>query len=1815
MSSNTTGFHALRDEDVTQALTQLLVPRLQSIIVNRAAGHCMRAADLDPELMVNVARALQLATPEAQIHILGSGDSPDGELFISSTKLVELRNPLPDGTLRPQLLVFLPANLHTNAEDSFNVASFEEIYVTGVYEELVSTLLPRVPVQFQGHVKELLLLLKKEKWTWADPIWQGRFLLTAIINGIDEESLGASLYEMGLVPDFQLFGDPSLALTRVRKNLEAVRTLTAGDQSIRGRVLSLDLVDKTIVRRLTDFLLETEVEDPRSWTRKIVLEKPNWDISFDKWRFREEHPTDRVLVRVLSTDLHTAKEDATDEKLSNLIGQQVLIPSNRRSFKLEFTAEPHPQQIQSLSYFTVQIISQDGEGVGPAKKVKAWKRGNIKSVNIDRLNTYEFEEGWHFVRVLPWTENADPVPMVESTEVPAGERARPFESELFYVLPGGSMEEEPPQRAIPQVVSLEHARLKLQFTALAQGRDPDEVLVKDIILTDKGTKAGGSAQPALEVKFGREGTFRIQVSAILQDIERRILQAPEKLQSWHLRVGMETSPVTSEPQDLPRSAAVESFLAARERYFQAVRLGEKELITQARDLSELSVTCVEYADAYRDLLGDLRTKIERTDGVDQQRLVSALRAALSVDTIRVAVADFRGQSREAVIIGPTHPLRALWFNLWARVARHWLEQAKEGLAEHVGSVRDSVLEKLAPVNFPVALPLPDGRVFLAVDQIHPFWALYAPAQEGDTRGLLGEICAALGLAEPSIGGNSVDGEVLALRLERYLAQHPYVGTLIINAFNPGRAAVLAEALLWLQKKDTTANLRYDIRLFVPETETPGVGESIEQLLSPTSNVGSEADAFSISSGSHLFPKLNLAVHPVADFRARPEEYQSHVTMLFDIFPAEELSVLSSFGGPGAVPLHGLIQDFDRTYSDDENGAMWRQQPRHGPATPLPGAEELIDVLSGLSVDYSGATATTAIGAPAFERLPVVTLNLDAEQRALLHDIHGVSDWVFTVDRHLGIEFFDQGGKVLRQPYLVDYIPSANSSSGHQLIITSRSTAELRASLRHALAQYGVEAGEEHAASILNALRSLSGRLALKFMSARTHQAEALGLAVARLFLEQQGALSNQVILPLDSHLDLFRAVKLQAAEVGEEWSLQRTDLALLDLNAQSRTIRCNLVEVKFYRQVGGLGDYQKLKELIAAQIKQSEEVLRRHFDPNLRIPDRADRLLKTREFSTLIRFYLERARRYGLLEENAAAEAKTFLSYMEEGYTLEFNRSAVIFTLDESGADTPDVEHDIEFYRIGSDIVKALLEQNRVEGVQSEPFVAAAKDHVPKFTAASFIAPHRTRTAAGDESPGRSDSTEPPAIKDSASPEGSEAGTDDIGATYLSLSSEESGDRGEQELVGRLGPGVREADMSHPAPDAEPAVREQVSAKPRFDVMLGAAADTPQYGIIGEAAGKKVALDLNQTHTISLFGIQGGGKSYTLGSIVEMTCIPIDRINVLPSPLATVIFHYSPTQEYRPEFTSMTRPNSEADQIAALRDRYGAEPQAIEDVVLLVPAGKLAERKSEYPDIAIHPISFTASELKASHWKFLMGAVGSQSMYLRQVNLIMRKLRESLTLESLLHAVEESPLSDHLKDLARTRLEFAAEYIDDDRPRLTDIVLPGRLIIVDLRDEFIDKDEALGLFVVLLQIFSEATAEGRPFNKLVVFDEAHKYIESPDLVTGLIEVVREMRHRGTSILIASQDPPSVPVPLIELSTQMVLHKFNSPAWLKHLQKANASLGDLSADKMSRLGSGEAYVWSSKATDDSFTRGAIKIKCRPRVTQHGGSTKTAIKSEV
>ena len=1837
-------FRALSEYDVARSIEDLLLPRLTEALRNRAPGHCMRVSDLNSDLIAALAKALRSQAKAANVHVLtDEAPTTDDDLYVSSTKLVELRNPLPDGTLRPPLCVFLPANLRTSAEDSFGSATFEEFLVDDAYDVLRLRLLERIPSTLQGYVREVLQLLGTQRWRWADVGAQVRYLLCANANGNDGESFGAALYEVGLVPDFNLFDNPTAAYGRVRKNHDCVRRMTEGDASVLGRVLNLDLANKGLQRRLAEYLDDVGLEDPNAWTRDIVLDRKNWDLSFDKWDFASEIAPEKIAFVRVETDLPVvADAEHENERLADLIGQQVLEPGERQRLNVVIEVDPHPGQVRGLEHFTVQIISKEAGPVGVSRKAKVWKATrNHASVSLTKLNRVDFEEGWHHVRVLPWTADGDPIPLDEPAEQTA---RRANESEPFYVLPGAGLEEEPPQRAVPRADSVEHARLDRQFAAVMQHRDPTDIVPHSVGWTQRSTERRTVAQETIEAKFGKEGTLQIAVARWLKNIEQRILAEPERPVSWRMQIhaGQPHMP-TGDIAEWPKTAAVRDFLDARSAYFRVVGRDEGDMVSQGLDVLSNGATVLAYAAAYVELLKDFSTKAERESGTDQLSTIVSLRTALAVDTVRLVVEDYRGQVREAALVAPTHPLRALRQLAWTQLGAAWVAEATKAASEHVTPARDALLHGLSSINFPAMLPVSDGRVFTAVDNIHPFWPLYAPATEDDPRGLLGDVCAALGVPEPSIGGAAITGGVLASRIERYLIQHPYVRTLTLNAFNPGRASVLADALAALQRQEAFQDLRYDIRLFVPDPNASGVGEAIDALLAGGGTSASEA--FSIPTGSHIFPKLTVAVRATADFRSNPTRFRSHLSILFDVFPPEEMAAGRPLRGETTIPLHGLVQEFTTRFHDDDSGTWWRRQPRHGTPAAIDGGEEASMLLGELPALISSGTATVARSTPDSAARPIIRLELAPAERALINEVHDASDWVLTIDRNMGIEFFDHGGRRDRPDYLIDFTPSTVPGHGHSLIISSRSLAELEAILRPVLNDYGLDAGERHAVLILEHLRSLSGRLALKLISGPTARAEALGMALARMFLEYQGALRNQIVVPLDAHIDLFRTAQSHAEAVGDEVTLHRTDLALFDLDLAKRTVSCNLIEVKCYAQHLGLSGYGQLKERIAEQLNQSERILQRHFDPKRTTPDRPDRLLKTRELATLLDFYLDRGVRYRLMEREAGEEARVFLDRLEEGYLLQFSRSGLVFDFDKPGTEPPEHEVGIEFHRIGIDLIHDLV--NNAASTELEPSSTgggddsgdeggegetaqepASESTIPRLDAAAFLVAERARSTTDlDNQPWTHQDTDPVQREDTTAPKGSDGSLlseeseaaiadplESAPSDELPVSAEDAADHLD-EIIESV-PAALPDDHSQPKPVAKrlPPIRETErphgGTRLEYDSILGVTTASPQYGLIGEASGRKIALDLNQTHTISLFGIQGGGKSYTLGSVVEMACMPVEGVNDLPHPLAGVIFHYSSTLDYRPEFTSMAAANSGDEEVAALRTRYGASPRALTDIVILAPAAKVEERRAEYPGIDVVPIAFAASELKASHWRFLMGAVGNQSMYIRQIALVMKKLRGELTLAALRQGVQDSGLSDYLKDLALLRLRFAEEYIDDAH-RLTDILRPGRLVIVDLRDELIEKDEALGLFVVLLQMFAETTYQGRRFNKLVVFDEAHKYIDSPDLVAGLVEVVREMRHKGTSIMVASQDPPSVPTSLIELSTQIILHKFNSPAWLKHVQKANAALDGLTPGRLASLGPGEAYVWSSKATDDAFVRGAVKVRCRPRVTRHGGGTKTAV----
>jgi hypothetical protein len=166
------------------------------------------------------------------------------DMAVSSTKLVELRNPLPNDELRPPLLVFVPNDLRASAEDSFGVATFEEVSIDGAYAELNGQLLAQVPANLRMAVEACLSeLRRRDGRRYADDAAVARYLLTCQINEFDPDAMGAALFELALVPDFELFQQAERAPARVARNRECVERVTWSTKTERVRALELGLLD------------------------------------------------------------------------------------------------------------------------------------------------------------------------------------------------------------------------------------------------------------------------------------------------------------------------------------------------------------------------------------------------------------------------------------------------------------------------------------------------------------------------------------------------------------------------------------------------------------------------------------------------------------------------------------------------------------------------------------------------------------------------------------------------------------------------------------------------------------------------------------------------------------------------------------------------------------------------------------------------------------------------------------------------------------------------------------------------------------------------------------------------------------------------------------------------------------------------------------------------------------------------------------------------------------------------------------------------------------------------------------------------------------------------------------------------------------------------------------------------------------------------------------------------------------------------------------------------------------------------------------
>eukprot|EP00750_Incisomonas_marina_P012170 INCI16625.1.p1 GENE.INCI16625.1~~INCI16625.1.p1 ORF type:complete len:415 (+),score=42.11 INCI16625.1:508-1752(+) len=373
-----------------------------------------------------------------------------------------------------------------------------------------------------------------------------------------------------------------------------------------------------------------------------------------------------------------------------------------------------------------------------------------------------------------------------------------------------------------------------------------------------------------------------------------------------------------------------------------------------------------------------------------------------------------------------------------------------------------------------------------------------------------------------------------------------------------------------------------------------------------------------------------------------------------------------------------------------------------------------------------------------------------------------------------------------------------------------------------------------------------------------------------------------------------------------------------------------------------------------------------------------------------------------------------------------------------------------------------------------------------------------------------------------------------------------------------------------------------------------------EAGIIGVSEQKDpIFLNLHEPFCILATGLPGGGKSHTVNCILESCLLP--KFNA-KKPMSALVCHYDKNGG----------DNSVCESIGLVvrQEKFG-EFLPTDNVVVLCSPTNIRKTESLYhridPKIVVKALRFRWDDLGAR-----------QIMKLMRLEDSARQLYVSVLFEKLRHYYEQGKmpsledfavtacegLDERQKCSAKQRLKIlqavvareGQEYCDFD-----DLMRDGTMIIADLTDPFLSPSEANGVFQVLLAQFR---THSKQHGKVVVFDEAHRYMDSSDgLANDIIECARVMRHQGLRVVVSTQSPLVLPPELVNLSTVFVAHRIQSPAWFQFLcQQLPFAEKDFLTSRALRQG--EALVYSTY-TDFDYT--VFKLQVRPRVTADYGET--------
>ncbi|RAQ94730.1 ATP-binding protein [Thermogemmatispora tikiterensis] len=1222
---------------------------------------------------------------------------------------------------------------------------------------------------------------------------------------------------------------------------------------------------------------------------------------------------------------------------------------------------------------------------------------------------------------------------------------------------------------------------------------------------------------------GRE-RLTLALSKTLLELERRVLEEPKQGGCFLLEVD-DLHPVDEDaiqpfPLTSGESERWQHFWRQRDLFFRRLRQSEARNFIEVADWSsspELADAAVRYAQAYYELLQHLRES-----GADP----SELKQALSVDSLLIRFLNQQQRAEEALIILPTHPLRAAWFAGYTRLLASWEEQLLEQQKRHRKQKIDlEALRLLVPANVPpFAYHVATPTVFIFFQNLLFFHGVALPADAADPHRRYTDVATLLKASPEQAVPGDIRPERLSEHLRRFQDLHPYANPLVLTLVNPDRGALLGEALKGLTPSPDENEETEQPDGTLPLLQITSYSESWQSgtLQTLTQFLQQYGNRFTQGQGhptDHFLPTLATTARP---FRLLQEEEkeppEAHLAIVSDFMRPSVVAVPMQ-GAPSlnsevsSFSLYGLLARFvpQFQFSQENDTLLWRYQINSlgSRFLPHPQGPRYSETLVNLHIALLKAGGSLLSGKE--EAQPALQVALTSERRALLDKLHQRTNWVITLDRFFTLDYYDSphlpGLEEMARKYVLDYSPEFTEGLGHRMMVTTSWHEEIGSMLAQAMEELGFSRIEESVSHLLHYLKIISGRLALEALESPTSAATAVGLGVVTAWLQRQNRLKQAVLLPVDLYPRIFSPSGTGQPGRGE----RRCDLVLVAL--KRNIVEATFIEVKWRR---GTVPLERLATDMALQLQATANTMQQRFFDRQQL----DGALQRAYLANVLRFHFERARRYQLFDPEAEA---TFLDNL-----ARFEKEELDFR--------PSYEGYI--VSLESEPRKPLF----VEGARIRLLTASDFHHLPELLQASD---HngQDETLVSDEL-ATSEQQEPSELEEQIS-----------STPALDLPTEEAGTQpaavpglphGLEQRLARLGGEEAEGTLLLRADHEEGQGKTADSGSTPIRILLGQAASGPVYW---QPA-------IQGSPHLFILGIPGQGKSWTIEHLLS-------ELSQQGVPALVLDFH-GQFADPQGRFYQRVHPN-------VLDAARGLPFSPFECSV----SGSDWRKNT----VAISEIFAQVANLGDMQRDVVYTAIRDAYRAHGFEDDLSEEEQSELTypsLQEVFRRIGQQEQQRHISNVtARCRPLLDMDLFRPGSSSINLRSLIGNGLVIDLHTLYAEVLQLSAGSFMLYKIYKDMFQWGptaRP-RLAIVLDEAHRLAKDRTLP----KLMKEGRKFGIVVIVASQSLSDFHPEILQNAGTRIFFRMNSPESRKAASVIQTGRGSQAAEHLERLSVGYAYV--------------------------------------